>query len=65
MEDDRGSCKASMQGSTLLTLNVLITLWALIWASNFLLYFHLCPKTSVSKLSAMPPSIHFSKLHEL
>ena len=43
MEDDRGSYGASMHGSTLTTMNVLITLWALIRVSNFLLYFHLCP----------------------
>jgi hypothetical protein len=32
--------------------------------SNFLLYFHLCPKTYVSRFLVMPPSIHFSNLHE-
>ena len=44
MEDDKASYKASMHGSTLTTLNVLITLLALICMSNFLLYFHLFPK---------------------
>ena len=65
MKDDRGSYKASMHGSTLTTLNVLITLWTLIWASNFLLYFHLCPKTLLPKISTMLPSIQFSNLHEV
>ena len=54
MEDQRGSYGAPMHGSTLTTSNVLITLWSLIWESNFLLYFHLCPKTSID----------FSNLHE-
>ena len=52
MEDDKGSYKASMQGYTWIALNVLVTLWTLIWASYFLLYFYLCPKTSVSKFFA-------------
>jgi hypothetical protein len=39
MENDRGRYGATMHGSTLTTLNVLITLWALICVSNFLLYF--------------------------
>ena len=30
MEEDRGNYRASMHGSTLTTLNVLITLWTLI-----------------------------------
>ena len=64
MEDQRGSYGAPMHGSTLTTSNVLITLWSLIWESNFLLYFHLCPKTLISKNFAMPPSIDFSNLHE-
>ena len=34
MEDDRGSYGALMYGSTLTTLNVLITLWTLICVSN-------------------------------
>ena len=34
----------------------------MICESNFLLYFHLCPKTSISKVFTMPPSIHFSNL---
>ena len=65
MEDDRGSCKASMHGSTLITFAVLITLWVLMQTSSFLLYFHVCPKILVSKSSTMPPSFHFSNLHEL
>ena len=32
--------------------------------SNFMLYFHLCPKTIVNNFFAMSPSIHFSKLYE-
>ena len=64
MEDDRGSYGALMYGSTLTTLNVLITLWTLICVSNFLLYFHLCPETSISIVSTMSPSSHFSNLHE-
>ena len=48
MKDDRGMYEASIHGSTLTTLNVLITLWALIFVSKFLLCFHLCPKTLVS-----------------
>ena len=55
LEDDRGSNGALMHGSTLTKLNVLISLWTLICVSNFLLYFHLCPKSSVCKLSALPP----------
>ena len=62
IKDDRGSYGASMHGSTLTTLNVLITLWTLICVS--LLYFHHCPKTSVSELYAMPSSSHFSNLHD-
>ena len=50
MEDDKGSYKTSMHGSTLTTLNVLITLWTLIWASIFLLCFHLCPKLRFLKI---------------
>ena len=42
MEDNRGSYIVSMFGSTLTTLNVLISLWTLICVSNFLLYLHLC-----------------------
>ena len=53
-----------MHGSILTILNVLITLWTLICASNFLLYFHVCPKTSVPKFVTMRPSIHFSNLHK-
>jgi hypothetical protein len=34
MEDNKGSYGASMHGSTLTTLNVLITLWALICVSD-------------------------------
>ena len=49
IKDDKGSYEASIHGSTLTTLNVLITLWTLICVSNFLLYFHLCPETSISK----------------
>ena len=37
MEDNKGSYGASLHGSTPTTLIVLITLWTLIWASNFLL----------------------------
>ena len=48
--------------STLTTLNVLILLWTLICESNFLLYFHLCPKVSIFEVFTMPPSIHFSNL---
>ena len=43
IEDDNNTYGASMCGSTLTILNVVITLWTLIWASNFLLHFHLCP----------------------
>jgi hypothetical protein len=43
IEDDRGSYGTSMHGSTLTTMNVLITLWKLIFVNNFLLYFHLYP----------------------
>ena len=64
MEDDKGSYGASMHSSTLTTLNVFITSWTFVWVICFLLYFHLCPKTSVSKFSAMPSSIHFSNLHD-
>lgn len=64
MEDDIGSYKASMHSSTLTRLNVLIHLWAVACVSNFLSYFHLCPKTLFSKISTMLPSIHFSNLHE-
>ena len=64
MKDNRGSYKVSMHGSTLTALNVLIALRTLICVSNFFLYFHLCPKSLVSILSAMPPQIHFSNLHE-
>ena len=59
MKDDKGSYRASMCGSTLTTLNVLIILCTLIWASNLLMYFHLCLETWVSKISIMPPSIQF------
>jgi hypothetical protein len=55
MEDDKDGYGASMHGSTLTRLNVLITLWALIWASNFLLYFYLSPKVSISKF---PQCLH-------
>ena len=58
MEVDRGSYQASMHSSTLTTLNVLITLWTLICVSDFLLYFHLCPKFLISKFFAMPSSIY-------
>ena len=34
LDDDRGSYRASMHGFTLTTLNVLITLWALICVSD-------------------------------
>ena len=64
MEDNRGSYEVYMHGSTLSTLDVLITLWKMICVSNLLLYFHLCPKTLVFKFSAMLLSIHFSNLHE-
>ena len=64
MVDDRGSYKASMHGSTLTTSNVLIPLWTLICASNFLLYFHPCPRILVSKFSVVPPSVLFSNPHE-
>ena len=47
MEDDKGSYGASMHGSTLITLIMVITLWTLILASDFLLYFYVCPKTSL------------------
>ena len=47
MEDYMGSYGACMHDSTLTTLNVLITLWTSIRVSNFLLYFHLCPKIQV------------------
>ena len=50
MEYNNGSYGASMCVSTLTILNTLITLWTLIWASNFLLHFHLCPNTLVSNL---------------
>ena len=50
MEGDRGSHGASVHGSTLTTLNVLISLCTLIGVSNFFLYFHLCPRTSYSKI---------------
>ena len=43
IEEDKGSYGAFMHGSTLTTLNMLLTC-----ASNVLLYFHLCPKTLVS-----------------
>ena len=59
MEVDR-----TMHGSTMTTLHVLVTLWTMICVSNFLLYFYLCPKISVSKFFAMPPSIQFSNLIE-
>ena len=49
LEDDRGRYGASVHSSILTTLNVLIDLWALACVSVFLLYFHLCPKISVSK----------------
>ena len=39
MEYNRGSYGTSMHGCTLTTLNVLMALWTLIWASNFLLYY--------------------------
>jgi hypothetical protein len=57
MQDDRGSYGAFMHRS-INPLYVLITLWAFICVSSFLLYFHLCPKPLVSKFSAMPPSIY-------
>ena len=41
MEDDRGSHEAYVHGSTLTSLNVFITLWALICVSDFLVYFRL------------------------
>lgn len=56
MEDNKGSSGASMHSSILTTLNVLITMWTLIWAINFLLYYHLCPKNPFSKFSTMRPS---------
>ena len=49
MEGDRGSCGDFVHGSTLTTLNVLISLWTLICVGNFLSYFQLCPKTPYSK----------------
>ena len=55
MKGDKGSYGASIHASTLTTLNVLITFWTLIWANKFLLYFHLCLKTLVSRFSPMPP----------
>ena len=64
MEDDRGSYKVSMHGSTFTALNVLIALWTLICVSNFFLYFYLCPKSLVTIFSTMSPSIQFSNLHE-
>ena len=63
MNNDSVNFRASMHDSTLTTLNALITLWALICVTNFLLYFHLCPKILASRFSTMPPSIHFSNLH--
>jgi hypothetical protein len=48
MEDDKGSYKAFMCGSTL---NVLITLWTLICVSNFFLNFHLCLKLKFLNVS--------------
>jgi hypothetical protein len=58
LEDDRRSYITSMHCSTL---NVFITLWTLICVSNFMLYFNICPKTSISRFSAMSPSMHFFK----
>jgi len=62
MEDNKARYGASMHGSPLYTLNMLIVLWTLICVSSFLLYFHLCPKTSISKLFAIPPSLHYSNI---
>ena len=39
MKDNKGSHEVSMHGSTLTTLNVLITLGTLICVTNFLLHF--------------------------
>ena len=64
-EDNKGNIKASMHGSTLTTFSVFITLWRMICLSNFLMYFHLCSKTLVSKNFIMPISIHLSYLHDL
>ena len=61
MEEDRSSYKAFIHGSTL---NLLVSLWTLICVSNFMLYFHLCPKTSNYNFEVfghrVPPSIHAS-----
>ena len=44
-EDNIGSYGASIYGSTITTLNALITLWTLICVSDVLLQvFHICPK---------------------
>jgi hypothetical protein len=64
MKDNRRSYGVTMHGFTLSTLNMLITLWTWIRVRYSLLYFHLCPKTSISKISVMPPSIHFSNPRE-
>ena len=51
MEDNRCSYEAFMHGSTLTTMNVLITFSALICVSNFLLYFQSMPKNFSFKIS--------------
>ena len=59
-----GVVRVFMHGSMSTTLNVLSTLWTLVWASNFLFYFHFHPKTLVSKYLVTPPSIYLSNLHD-
>ena len=70
MDVDKGSYGASMHSSALTTLNVLITLWTFIWASNFLFCLHLCQKicnafinsflkpTWIPKIESIAYSIH-------
>jgi hypothetical protein len=64
MEDDRSTYRVFMHGFMSTTLNVLSTLWTLVWASIFLLYFHFHPTTLVSKFLVTPPSNYLSNLHE-